>query len=473
MSPGDTLSEVMPLVAESDDDDLATQRYFLDLLLQPIDKWDGFQKIEQFGLSAYRYELNFSQYALAMSQYTRTPAFTGYLAEAQRNAIVKMTARRVWSYWATERLIGYGRWHPDPVVFHNIMYTAYYAMMIGLYETLNDDRQFSVPGSLTLKWNDRTHFPYHFASLTEAIRNNMMEKPRHPQYQCEPHLVYPSCNTYAMNTMVMHDRLHGTDITGDLIERVRRSYKRDGWLRKDGRFISCGTRSGRKLAGPMLFSDGSIAMLLNPAMPDIAADTWRALRSSGAVSITDDGVRLRRTVFDRMDAGNYNRSDGQARAGLMMGAREQGDDEAVNALDRSIGERHETLWANGARKFKGLSPWSYGSYALGRWGRPNAMRDLVNGVVPQEWRTGPLLAEAAYPDVLVAKAVSDGTALDLVLRAGNGARRTTLGLQRLAPHQSYRVSGAAVDELTASETGTALLSIDLADRSELRLWPAT
>ncbi len=73
-------------VAESDVDDLATQRYFFDLLLQPLDEWEGFQRIEHFGLSAFRYELNFSQWALAMSQFTRTPAFTGYLVEAQRNA---------------------------------------------------------------------------------------------------------------------------------------------------------------------------------------------------------------------------------------------------------------------------------------------------------------------------------------------------------------------------------------------------
>lgn len=52
-----------------------------------------------------------------MSQYTRTPAFTGYLAEAQRNAITKMCDKRVWGYWATGSLFGYGRFvtvRPQP-----------------------------------------------------------------------------------------------------------------------------------------------------------------------------------------------------------------------------------------------------------------------------------------------------------------------------------------------------------------------
>ncbi len=465
-------SNQLPVV-EATEDDLATQRYFLDRLLQPLNKWDGFQKIEQFGLSAYRYELNFSQYALAMWQYTRTPAFTGYLAEAQRNAIQKMTARRVWSYWATERLIGYGRWNPDPVSFHNIMYSAYFAMMIGLYETLNEDHRFSEPGALKLKWNHQTSYSHNYDSLVAALVDNMSQKSKYPQYPCEPHLVYPVCNTFALNAMLMHDRLHGTDTCRNFLDLVRTSYHRDGWRRKDGRFNSIGTRSGRKLAGPMLFSDGSIAMLLNPTMPDIAADTWQALRERGVVQIKDGEVRLKRSVFDLMDAGNYNlyRGDGQARAGLIMGAREQGDDEAVAALDRSITSRHPMTRSNGARKISGMSPWSYGSYAVGMWARQNAMRDLMSGNIPQAWRTGPQLAEVAYPEVLVARAVSDGADLDLVLRAGNGPCRTTLGIARLAPNQAYRVEGAVTNEIKASKTGTALLQVDLADRTEVRLTP--
>lgn len=461
----------LPPVRESDADDLATQRYFLDRLLQPLDQWQGFQKIEQFGLSGYRYELNFSQWALAMAQYTRTPAFTGYLAEAQRNAILKMTDRRVWSYWATERLVGYGHWNPDPVVFHNIMYTGYFGMMIGIYETLNDDGQFSAPGALTLKWNEKTHFPYHYASLVEAMRNNMMQAPEHPQYPCEPHLVYPVCNTFAMNAMTMHDRLHATNMASDLVARIRRSYHHDGWLCKDGRFISMGTRRGRRLMGPLLFHDGSMAMLLNPTMPDIAANTWQALKTSGAIRMVGGEIQLKHAFFDRMDAGNYKHSDGQARAGLMLGAREQGDDEVLEALERSLLDRHGISWANGARKLKGLSSWSYGSYALARWARRHAMHDLVNGVIPPPWRSGPLLAEAAYPDVLVAKAVSDGEALELVLRAGNGPRRSTLGLARLIPGRAYRVSGGVETEITASAGGKALLTVDLAERNVVHLAP--
>lgn len=101
-------------VTESSADDLASLRYLLDLALQPIDDFTGFTRLEQIGGSALRYQLSYAGYALSMAQYTRTPAFGGYLAEAQANLIRKMCDKRVWGYWATEQLAGYLRWNPDP-----------------------------------------------------------------------------------------------------------------------------------------------------------------------------------------------------------------------------------------------------------------------------------------------------------------------------------------------------------------------
>jgi hypothetical protein len=100
-----------PPVTESTPEDLAALRYALDLGLQPLERWDGFRTIDQFRESALRYQLQFLQYALATSQYTRTPAFTGYLSEAQRNAIEKMLQPKVWKYWrASHCRTRCGRW---------------------------------------------------------------------------------------------------------------------------------------------------------------------------------------------------------------------------------------------------------------------------------------------------------------------------------------------------------------------------
>ena len=106
--------DVRAPVVEHSEDDLAHLRYALDLALQPVDSFEGFTKIDQFREAATRYQLNALGYGLSMSQFTRTPAFTGYLAEAQRNAIEKMLDRRVWGYWALRERVGQPRSGPRP-----------------------------------------------------------------------------------------------------------------------------------------------------------------------------------------------------------------------------------------------------------------------------------------------------------------------------------------------------------------------
>lgn len=90
--------------------------------------------------------------------------------------------------------------------------------------------------------------------------------------------------------------------------------------------------------------------------------------------------------------------------------------------------------------------------------------------LPEAWKTGPLLAEATYPEVIVTRAVSDGLALRLVLRAGGEPIRTRLGFARLAPGRRYRVVQTA-QRLTADAEGRASLDFDLDARSELDLVP--
>ena len=109
------------------------------------------------------------------------------------------------------------------------------------------------------------------------------------------------------------------------------------------------------------------------------------------------------------------------------------------------------------------------------------MRDMIAFDRPVAWSTGPRLAGAVYPDVLVAKAVTDGRALDLVLRPGDGPVRTSLSIDRLVPGASYVVEGSdngaragtARGRITADGRGRAeLAGVDLGDRLELTIRPA-
>lgn len=462
-----------PPVTESSAGDLASQRYVLDLALQPLDRFDGFDRIEQIGGSALRYQLNFIAYALAMAQYTRTPAFTGYLAEAQRNAIRKMCDKRVWGYWATESLIGYARRETDPIRHANVMYSGYLGVMLGLYETLNADPTFDRPGSLSLRWSSNRVHEYDFARLCRAIRRNMLARADCPQYACEPHLIYPICNVFAFNTLVMHDRLHGTALTGDLVDRIRHSYLHDGWRLRNGRFIPGRLGPSITISRPVLGYDAGMVAWLNAMMPDLARDTWTTLRDR-FVDFDGPHVRLRGSPRTRVDLGNYNvrNGDGMTRIFVATAAAEMGESDLAAALVRSMHDRYRVDERNGARRFAGVSTVTNAHHALARFNRRDGLRDLILGTVPPEWRTGPVLDVAPYPDVLVAKAVTDGSALELVLRPGDGAKRVRLALRRLIPHRGYRVTGAVEPAMVADASGGGVIEADLGGRLDVRVIPA-
>ncbi len=469
MSGSEHFLETGRAVGELSDDDLELERYLLDLSLQPIDRFEGFSHIEQYLLAALRYQLNYTCYALCLAQYNYTPAFTGYLTEAQANVIEKMRDKRVWGYWAHECLVGYQRWDPDPIKFANVMYTGFFGVMIGLFETLNDAR-FSQRGALTLRWNADTEYAYEFSTLCEAIVHNMDISSQGPLYPCEPRLIYPMCNAFSLSTLLMHDRLHGTDFGADRTEQMAAAYRKHKYLRRDNRFLAA--RGPLKFfMGPSVGNDGVMSYWLHFAMPEQATRTWENLREN-LVRITDDDVKIDATSWETLDPGNYSRGTGMSRVSVMAAAKEHGDDELADALEMSLDKRYPSVRKDGARAYTGISSWGNAGHVLARFTTENAMASLLAGQVPEQWKAGPVLAQAGYPEVLVARAVTDGRALDLVLRPGNQGGRTVLGIQRLAPRHDYLVTGGVDGTVTADDQGCALLTVDLDDRCEVFLRPA-
>ncbi|WP_051342289.1 hypothetical protein [Pseudonocardia spinosispora] len=460
-------------VAESSPADLAHLRYALDLALQPLDSFTGFTVLDQYREAALRYQIYALSYGLAMAQFTRTPAFSGYLAEAQQHAVEKVLQRRIWGYWAAENAWGNLSANRDPVANReNIMLTGWHGVGIGMYETLNDDR-YSRPGGLTYRWSDTEAYPYDFPQLAQSIRRNMLDWD-FTLFPCEPNWIYSICNTFGINTLLMHDRTHHSRFMEELAEPLRRSYESE-FLRPDGRIV--GIRAAH-LGLSWNFWSGAAVQLntsywLNPGMPDIAARTWWLLRENHLVPDADGRLTLPPSASDRLDPGNYKLGrDTFGQVALTMAAREIGDEDSARAAQALLDEREPIEEANGARRYRDASPLANLYAVLGRFGRRNGLRDMVTFGAPQVWREGPRLAEVAYPDVLVASAHTDGRALDLVLRPGAGPTRAALGLDRLVPHAEYRVDGALGDTVTADGQGRAIVEVELGDRRPVRLYPS-
>jgi hypothetical protein len=88
-------------VGELTPDDLELERYLLDLTLQPLDEFEGFSHIEQYLLSALRYQLNYSCYALATAQLysMKTRLFVTHL----------QTQFRLFTVWESPQMLSVNR----------------------------------------------------------------------------------------------------------------------------------------------------------------------------------------------------------------------------------------------------------------------------------------------------------------------------------------------------------------------------
>ena len=258
------------------------------------------------------------------------------------------------------------------------------------------------------------------------------------------------CNAFSLSTLLIHDRLHGTDFRAGRVDQMAQAFREHRYLRPDNRFMAA--RGPLKFAmGPSVGNDGVMSYWLNFAMPEQAGKTWDNLRRN-YIHVTDDDVKIDATAWRRW-TGQLLRRD-RSEPGLGDGrSQEHGDDELADAMEKIPGQ---ALQGGASQRCAGLHrnlQLGQRRPRLGQVHHRGSMADLLAGRVPEPWRTGPVLAQAAYPDVLVSRAVTDGRALDLVLRPGNGGSRTVLAIEQLAPGHEYVMAGAVEETVTADEAG--------------------
>ncbi|MET0317892.1 MAG: hypothetical protein ABW188_13800 [Rhodococcus fascians] len=460
-----------PPVGEASIRDLEHFRFALDLALQPLPEFVGFDRRDQYREAALRYQLSILGYALSMFRYTRTPAFSGYLAEAQENSILKMGDRKVWGYWAREN--GWGRLSlgRDPVLNKdNVMLTGWQGVAVGMYESFGDAR-FSREGGLTYTWSDDEQYRHDFHTVAASIHRNMTRSP-FTLYSCEPRWIYPVCNSFGVNTLILHDRLHRTDYFAELSESISRSYE-DEFQRPDGKLI--GVRNETLGLSWNIWASEGVSLpttyWMNSFLPGHAQRAWWLTRRD---SLKFDGDRylLPRTAANRCDVGDYSfGSDSFANVFLSLTAREMGSEDIADSAFQYVDTEQTVERNEGVAHYSDLSTQGNLYSLMARFARPSVNRDLIGGGLPARWLSGPQLAEAAYPDVLVARAVTDGAALDLVLYPGASPRRVTLIVDRLEPFGSYRATGTLDAIVTADDNGRARIQVDLGGRAVVRLEP--
>ncbi len=128
------------------------------------------------------------------------------------------------------------------------------------------------------------------------------------------------------------------------------------------------------------------------------------------------------------------------RALFAMAAAEFGVVELRDEMLRQLHEEYHPVstTSTGALKNKGLSTIWQGTAVRGRIGAFQDWVKMSTQGPPPNVRNGPILEEASFPEVLVAKAYSqDGASLDLVLYPGKDAGVFRLGFKNLRPGEQY------------------------------------
>lgn len=451
--------------------DLAALRYLLDRALQPIEEWGGFDIIDQFQPAALRYQLNHMGFGLGVAQLA-TPNFHAYLGQAQRNLIEKYLLRKVWGYWVYESCWGhlnFSNW--DPAARDNIMLTGWFGMHVGQYMLNSGDRRYLEPGSLTFRLNARTAYVHDFRSIVGSVKANY-DRAEFGLFACEPNWIYPICNHYGMGALAAEDAVCGTD-------NVRR-YLPEWFAKMDSEFTDeagsiIGLRSQHTgMPVPFPVGEAGYAPFENIFAPERAQRLWAVARREIAPAVAPGADGTPRVFLPGrgLDTGNYKAGHVGSYAGILVAAKEFGDEALAAAAQAALDADCGLDMTGGVRRYTTGSNDTNAYAVLGQLLRAGDFRRSFAEGPPAAALAGPIVSDARYPELLVAKAISDGEDLRCVFYPGAGDGPQRIGLARLTPGRRYAVRGAAQNELTAGADGAAWLTIDLRGRTELTLTPA-
>lgn len=436
-------------------DDLKRLRLLLDRALQPVDRFDGFEWRDQFQTAAVRYQINFMSYALSAARANHLPAATAYLDEAQQRLIAKLGDKRVWGYWALENVWGNLRIGRDPVPRDNIMFTGFAGLQMALSGT---------GAALALRDRGKTWRRYALSEIADILATQYQNKPS-ALLACEPNWVYPLCNLITACGMLAADNADGRQRWRCVAEQFRASLLREMTTRS-GDFVAF--RSS--LTGIAPPSPGGAVMqafpclFLNATDPDLAAAHWERLRRRLA-------ARDWRRAFWPVDVGNYGFSRASSYSASAAAAVEMGDGETAAALLGSLEDECPRRTIDGVTHRERASLWAHALELMARLGRKNGLRTMVARATT-ELTAGPCLIDAPYPDVLIARATSDDSSLDLVLHPGSTATSASITIAGLRPNHHYRAAPGDAP-FPANEAGRAQLTVPLHGRTVLSVAPVS
>lgn len=461
---------------ELDEDAVKASRYLFEMTLREQGDFSGYMSSEQAQSSSLRYSLDWLGYSLAMMQCKYTPNFHGYLNEAQRFVIESFTRPEVCGYWKWEYLGGMLRWNPDPIQKHNIMLSGWSELAIALYGANTGDLRYEQPGALKFKPFAKGNKTYDYSSkdIVEVLVKQFKSYVTN-LFPCEPHWVFPLCNTFAMLSVLTYDRHHGSKHLENVYDILEEQLKKNFMLPSgDIAFLHSTLVGLRSLEDLPPGVDGiqafAMSRYLNPLNPGLAKRTY-IFGKKDLMFYREGELSCTWGKWDNMmDAGNYKKTPAYMLGLATTSAAEIGDrkvlDELLQVADRYM-ERYDDT---GILAYKKASVPGNSNIACARYAQKNDFYDMIHKGPGEAAFTGPLLMECKYPNVLVARAMSTGDDLDLVLYNGANPGTETLGIERLKPGKQYTTKDANI-QFVADTDGKASIDVYLDGRTTVHIVP--
>ena len=457
-----------------DDADVGHLRQFITLARQAPDDWTGWEATDQFGMEAYRYQIAFITYTLALQQYHYTPAYRELYRDTMRRLMERMIQKPVWEFWETTSKTE-KQYDPDwdgpiagwrdPVRKQNIMYSGHVAHMATLYEMFYRDFRWDAPGALTFRWDEQEAFEYDLPKLMQVLHDQMANNPW-GGIECEPNAVFPECNQHPVLAFMLYDHTRGTNLTAaaarfkELIDRAPmfdpETHEVVAWYRvKQGDVLSNSNPDvgmpQELLVRPMVWlglvtfnsasACGWTGAFLHGWQPALVERHYPYQKAHHVKSDdTPIGIRLEMEKFAPQLGIGY----------FATLAAEVGDGETAEKLLAYADARYEPVWEHGRLRYpRRLEAKKFPTHnltgkllALARANRHDGIRQLHQEPWGDVHFRYPLLEGVDFPRVLVRQAHwdADGAALLFTLSPGAASGETTFRITQLDPTRAYTLS---------------------------------
>jgi hypothetical protein len=456
-SPKAALARLPALPAPPRDEislhDLRRLRLLADRALQPIEAFDGFEWRDQFQTAAVRYQINFIAYALAVARRYYLPAATAWLGEAQTRLLAKQGDARLWRHWVLENAWGNLCLGRDPIPRGNIMSTGFVALQMAIGDT---------GAPLDLRRRGAAWRRYRLEDMGDILARQYHATP-FGLLSCEPNWIYPLCNLITACGLRAADHRTGSAHWPAIAARFGAGLVGE-FTTPTGDFVPFRS-SLTGFAAPGV--GGAVmrtfpCLFLNALYPELTEQHWERVRRQAGAS------GWRRALWP-IDVGNYGFTRAAGYAASAAAAVEMGDMESARALLDLLDMDCPGTTAEGVTHRPRASLWAHALELTARLGCTDGFRGLIES--PDDASAGPHLADADYPEILVAAARREGEMLRLILYPGGAGAIRPIAIAGLKPGRHYHTGLADQPFARADETGRAVIGIPLHARAELRILP--